>query len=536
MNINSLLNHPPTPSSIGSVYHSQSPSPSLYRTPTPSAGHRLQTTSKASKTPKSNSKISKHMASSGTTIQYVRFDKPFPLDNPPNYPAYEITERPASLTKEEREELSAQQRPFEISVYPRPADGQPKLIGDYPKTVPYGGKPGAYGKQKRTGLHRKLSFSNGHVHIHLHPTSFRLHIRGASRFKERRDLAGSLGLQNWTCEIDCHVPCSWTPEGEPSTSLSPSTQDLLTTYQTEPKTAIDVNTWGTTDDKKLETVCYSVTGGNLGTQGYFMPYHCARELCRTFCWDIRWALTPVFGPTFAKECLTPDNPRYGKYQISWATFSQALKEHNAIVMAVNHVAEPMAGVGVKRELSHLSSSDHSSRATLRTQPTRTRRPSYRLSSVSSDAADTSTTMSSPPVSPKTIPVSRRGWTPVNASSPAPAQQCPDIEMTPFLPVILPTINSRRRRAPSEFSEDDSAVKRARFKHTGQKPKKSAKRVKKAAKKAASPEPEEQDEDSDASFVPGLTNKEISEDLKKYNAARALLDFYHGNTFTQQKRK
>ncbi|GAB7338038.1 hypothetical protein MBLNU457_4407t1 [Dothideomycetes sp. NU457] len=493
MNIHSLLNHPPTPSSINSVYYSQSTSPSSNRTPTPSAGHRVQTTSKVSKTAKNNSKISKHMASTGTTIQYVRFDKPCTLDNPPNYPAYEISERPASLTRAEREELSAQQKPFHISVYPHPAEGQPSLIGDYPKTVPYGGKPGAYGKQKRTGLH-------------LFGYTFTV-LQGPKK--------GEILQVLWDYKTG-HVRLT-------------AMFRALGHQKTEPKNAIDVNTWGTTDDKKLETVCYSVTGGNLGTQGYFMPYHCARELCRTFCWDIRWALTPVFGPTFAKECLTPDNPRYGKYQISWSTFSHALQEHNAIVMAVNNVSEPMAGIGPKRELSHLSSSDHSSRATLRTQPTRTRRSSYRLSSVSSEADDTSTTMSSPPVSPKTIPASRRGWTPVNAAQPTIRSEAP------CLPVAPPVTNSRRRPVPSDFSEDDSAVKRARFKHTEEKPKKNPKRVRKVVKKVASPEPEE-DEDSDASFVPGLTNKEISEDLKKYKAARALLDFYHGNTFDHQKRK
>jgi len=474
------------------------------------------------------------MASTGTTIQYVRFDKPVALDILPNYPAYEITERPASLTKEEREELSRQQKPYKISVYPRPADGQPNLIGDYPKTVPYGGKPGAYGKQKRTGLHRKLTFSNG-------PSAFTygLPVFGYTFTVQQGPKKGEILQVLWDYKTGhVRLTAMFRALGHQKVShrvlFRLLCENLLTTYQTEPKNAIDVNTWGTTDDTKLETVCYSVTGGNLGTQGYFMPYHCARELCRTFCWDIRWALTPVFGPTFAKECLAPDNARYGKYQIHWSTFSQALEEHNAVVMAVNQVPSPMAGVGAKREPSHVSSSDHSSRATLRTQHIRTRRSSDRLSgSISSRTEETSTSMSSPPVSPKTIPATRRGWTPVNCPSPAPRQESRETEMTPYLPVALSMTNSRRRPAPSDFSEDDSAPKRARFKHTEEKPKKKAKSVKKAAKKIASPEPEEE---SDVSMVLGLTNTEISEDLKKYNAAKALLDFYHGNTFTHQNRK
>lgn len=50
-------------------------------------------------------------------------------------------------------------------------------------------------------------------------------------------------------------------------------------------------------------------------QGYWIPFSCARALCATFCWDIRWALTPVFGPKFATECFPPHHPGYGRFKI-----------------------------------------------------------------------------------------------------------------------------------------------------------------------------------------------------------------------------
>jgi len=96
------------------------------------------------------------MASTGTTIQYLDFGKPTFLDARRKYPAYEIGEQHASLSKEERFELKQQQKPFEISVHTSEPGYEHGLIGDFPKRVRYGGAPGAYGKQKRVELHREL--------------------------------------------------------------------------------------------------------------------------------------------------------------------------------------------------------------------------------------------------------------------------------------------------------------------------------------------------------------------------------------------
>lgn len=46
-----------------------------------------------------------------------------------------------------------------------------------------------------------------------------------------------------------------------------------------------------------------------------MPYQAAKAIAATFCWRIRWALTPVFGYDFPDTCLRPGDPRYGKFQI-----------------------------------------------------------------------------------------------------------------------------------------------------------------------------------------------------------------------------
>jgi hypothetical protein len=46
-----------------------------------------------------------------------------------------------------------------------------------------------------------------------------------------------------------------------------------------------------------------------------MPYQAAKAIASTFCYNIRWALTPVFGNDFPSTCLPPNNPNYAKFLI-----------------------------------------------------------------------------------------------------------------------------------------------------------------------------------------------------------------------------
>lgn len=46
-----------------------------------------------------------------------------------------------------------------------------------------------------------------------------------------------------------------------------------------------------------------------------MPYEAAKALAATFCYHIRWALTPVFGNDFPALCLRPEDEGYYGYKI-----------------------------------------------------------------------------------------------------------------------------------------------------------------------------------------------------------------------------
>lgn len=82
----------------------------------------------------------------------------------------------------------------------------------------------------------------------------------------------------------------------------------------------------------LRDICHSITGGALAAQGpyrtardsdtrltsvgYWMPYEAAKAVAATFCYHIRYALTPVFGVDFLSLCIRPEDPSFGRMIIN----------------------------------------------------------------------------------------------------------------------------------------------------------------------------------------------------------------------------
>ncbi|EXJ86809.1 hypothetical protein A1O3_03763 [Capronia epimyces CBS 606.96] len=65
----------------------------------------------------------------------------------------------------------------------------------------------------------------------------------------------------------------------------------------------------------LKEICHSITGGALVAQGYWIPFEAAKAVAATFCFHIRYALTPVFGKDFPDMCLHPDSENFRSMQI-----------------------------------------------------------------------------------------------------------------------------------------------------------------------------------------------------------------------------
>ncbi|GBF62444.1 hypothetical protein TMEN_4989 [Trichophyton mentagrophytes] len=73
----------------------------------------------------------------------------------------------------------------------------------------------------------------------------------------------------------------------------------------------------------LREICHSITGGALAAQGYWMPFEAAKAVAATFCWKIRYALTPLFGVGFLSECIKPTDEMFGRMIIDPAIIRAA---------------------------------------------------------------------------------------------------------------------------------------------------------------------------------------------------------------------
>ncbi|KAL1621830.1 hypothetical protein SLS54_005353 [Diplodia seriata] len=79
----------------------------------------------------------------------------------------------------------------------------------------------------------------------------------------------------------------------------------------------------------LREICYSITGGALSAQGYWMPYDAARAVAATFAHPIRHALTPLFGPGFAAACVPPTHPAFASFKIDRAVVARCTAQTHA---------------------------------------------------------------------------------------------------------------------------------------------------------------------------------------------------------------
>jgi hypothetical protein len=57
-----------------------------------------------------------------------------------------------------------------------------------------------------------------------------------------------------------------------------------------------------------------------------MPFEAAKAVAATFCWNIRYALTPVFGADFPAVCIQPGSDRFGEMVIDCSITRQCTEE------------------------------------------------------------------------------------------------------------------------------------------------------------------------------------------------------------------
>lgn len=89
--------------------------------------------------------------------------------------------------------------------------------------------------------------------------------------------------------------------------------------------------------------------GSLTFPGYWMPFQAAKAIAATFCYKIRWALTPVFGNDFPSTCLLPSDPGYAKFLIESDVVRYCTNETNRFRLegASYQVAAPNMSTEIK---------------------------------------------------------------------------------------------------------------------------------------------------------------------------------------------
>jgi hypothetical protein len=72
-----------------------------------------------------------------------------------------------------------------------------------------------------------------------------------------------------------------------------------------------------------------------------MPFEAAKAVAATFCWNIRYALTPVFGLDFPSRCIQPGSDRFGEMVID-ARITRCCTEEARAYRSMEKLASPRA--------------------------------------------------------------------------------------------------------------------------------------------------------------------------------------------------
>ncbi|KAK5175768.1 uncharacterized protein LTR77_000908 [Saxophila tyrrhenica] len=187
-----------------------------------------------------------------------------------NYPAFEIHERPICLSRADQDELYRKHKLFKMKTATKDGSG---CISDVTKHIPYSSDKKGFGEK------------TGRDGFNVFEYSFQLPDEG-----DGKPYTVMWDYENGLVRITPFFKaCKYS--------------------KTTPAKALSTNAG-------VKELSHSITGGALTAQGYWLPYQCARAICLTFCWHIRWPLVHIFGPSFIRECLPPSDPNFGKFKIS----------------------------------------------------------------------------------------------------------------------------------------------------------------------------------------------------------------------------
>ncbi|CAL5874282.1 uncharacterized protein PFLUO_LOCUS8571 [Penicillium psychrofluorescens] len=211
----------------------------------------------------------------------------------------------------------------------------------------------------------------------------------------------------------------------------------------------------------LKDICHSITGGALAAQGYWMPFEAAKAISATFCWKIRYALTPLFGSDFPSLCIPPeDSSRFGRMIIDQAIVKRATEIANYYrSLALQSVPRPSTETSQSRPVTpYIRRDEHPSHYPARAEMSMLRRHimprptnSRYAGSISSEYGSSSEVSDRYCVSPGS-PV-RNAFTPVNI--PRTSDFVPRSQHISPMEVLASLQSKHQKMLPSAISEDES---------------------------------------------------------------------------------
>jgi len=107
-----------------------------------------------------------------------------------------------------------------------------------------------------------------------------------------------------------------------------------------------------------------------------MPFEAAKALAANLCYDIRYALVPLFGRRFVDVCLRPDHPSYKRHSINADIIKRCQKEVNGWKNATAQASteHSMTSFATPRPAMSFAQTEDWSQRTLRARPAHDQAP------------------------------------------------------------------------------------------------------------------------------------------------------------------
>jgi hypothetical protein len=175
----------------------------------------------------------------------------------------------------------------------------------------------------------------------------------------------------------------------------------------------------------------------MANTGYWMPFEAAKAIAATFCWKIRYALTPVFGLDFPNMCLRPESEGFGAMVIDPAITQRCTEQ--AILYRQLEIKSPSRAASVVR--SPLTPESPTIPKSVKQLRPKLRQSANAGSGYSSDSSFESSYLAIP-ISPS-IPYCS-AWTPANTPR----------SVGPLFHARLPSPRAILAGLPAEAADDD----------------------------------------------------------------------------------